>query len=112
MNTQVESLGGIPISRILGEPQYKVIDDAIKKIVHVAVFEFYVSPELDATVDSRHAWQIPKWRDSEVGQWVLSHVLETPTVNQHKDFARDQYHYVVTVKLYEEDAVYYKLKWC
>lgn len=111
----MDSLGGILISRVLGEPQFKVIDDSIKKIVKIAVFELFDPYELDVAKGIKHDWQawpISKWCDSEVGNWVLSRALETPVVVEQMDYEHLKKHYVVTVKLYEEDAVYYKLKWC
>lgn len=87
----------------------KLVDD-VPKIIHtVDVLEFAISDVEDPDIWASESFL--KWEYSECGKWVMQHALDKPVWHRFFDVSRYSHRYVVRAELYEEDVVYYKLKW-
>lgn len=55
----------------------------------------------------------PMWdfEQSEKGQWVMSHAVESPIWTRHMDHMYYGYRYKIAAKFYESDLTYFLLKW-
>ena len=62
--------------RLFKAPEYKLIDDKPVKISDVAVHSFTMGDVEDP--DLYAAQPIHEWQQSEQGQWVMEHAVETP----------------------------------
>lgn len=103
-----------PTSGYLGNTPMKVthdfmeIDQEVHNIHKITVHYFFSydeDPALTISADLYH------WEKSEVGQWVMSNAIESPQWNLFTDPATLSTKVVITAKLKEKDAVYFKLKW-
>ena len=54
---------------------------------------------------------IYKWQQTEMGKWVMEHVLEQPVFYCKPDPDRWGYRVEITGSLEEKDAVYFSLKY-
>lgn len=52
-----------------------------------------------------------KWKESEVGKWLMENAVEKPQWHTMKNPATHQEHWAVTVKLTDKNYVYYCLKY-
>jgi hypothetical protein len=90
------------------QDEYRIVGDQIKKIVTIQVLEY----ELDS-FDGYHNIETPlkDFLASEEGQWLADHWVEMPTYI--RTFATIKYSELakIYVRLFEQDAVYYLLKW-
>lgn len=95
------------------EPKYKnqfnVEDGKIIEVKNIVVHRFNVAdvedPELYA------AEPILEWQNSEQGQWVMKHAVETPVWQRTVDYSLYSYSYCIIAKLTTKDLTYFYLKW-
>lgn len=87
----------------------KIIDGIPKKIHQVEVFKFSISDTDDP--DLLAADKLSKWEYSESGRWVIQHAIEQPVWHRWFEPAMFNHRYSVQAELYEEDVIYFKLKW-
>lgn len=86
------------------------IIDGNPTIIHTMIVHEFAIGDVDDPV-SYAAEPMRKWQDSEVGRWVFEHSVETPQWNSYLDFGMYATKFCITVKLKEQDLVYYTLKW-
>lgn len=55
----------------------------------------------------------PLWQfqQSEKGQWVMAHALETPVWQRQIDYMLYGYKYQIAARLTEQDITYFLLRW-
>jgi len=53
-----------------------------------------------------------KWEKSEAGRWVMEHAVVTPIWYKYVDMNTWGYSYKIVAELHEEDATFFKLKYC
>ncbi len=87
----------------------QIINGLAHRIHKVMVFEFTLSdvedPELYA------AEPLYNWQQSEHGQWVLAHAIETPVWHRIIDPVIMGYRYGITAKLRGRDYTFWVMKW-
>lgn len=89
--------------------EVKIIDGVPRKIHQVVVHHFLLgdieNPDLYA------AEPLYKWQQSEEGQFVMSHAVETPIWKTQHDVTSFSTKYIIIAKLYDEDFTYYTLRY-
>jgi hypothetical protein len=89
--------------------RYMIIDDQVEEVREIVVHEFMMGdvddPDLYA---GEPLW---KWQQSEIGQWVMEHAVETPFWHRIVDPTSFGYKYCVVARLKEQDQTYWALKW-
>lgn len=87
----------------LGKPptkkinRYTVIGDRVEETQQVTVHEFTMGDVEDP--DLYAAEPLYKWQQSEIGQWVMEHAVETPCWHRMPDDVSYGYKYKITAKL-------------
>ena len=51
------------------------------------------------------------WQQSEEGQWIMEHAVETPFWTRHVDPAYLGHEYVIQARLSEQNETFWRLKW-
>jgi hypothetical protein len=95
--------------RLFKSPEWKLIDDKTVKISDVAVHSFTMGDVEDP--DLYAAQPIHDWQQSEQGQWVMEHAVETPFWHRSVDPASYGHKYYIIARLKEQDQTYWTLKW-
>ena len=54
---------------------------------------------------------IIKWQESEQGQWVMAHAVETPYYMREVDYVSYGYKFAIVARLAGADLTFWKLKW-
>lgn len=90
--------------------EVKIIDGVPRRIVSLVVHDFKIFDH-NADPDIAAADPLIKWEDSEAGKWVMEHALHSPA--WHRMYTIDDfvYSYIIIADLFEEDAIYFNLKW-
>jgi len=95
--------------RLFKKPEWRLIDDKTVKYSDVKVHEFTMGdvedPDLYA---SQPLWE---WQQTEQGQWVLEHAVETPFWHRMTDPGSYGYRYYIIARLSEQDQMFFKLKY-
>jgi len=89
--------------------EYKLIDDKVIKLSDVIVYSFNMGDVEDP--DLYAAQPMYDWQQSEMGQWVMEHAVETPFWHRHNDPLQWGYRYYIIARLREQDQTYWALKW-
>jgi hypothetical protein len=79
-------------------------------IVKLVVHEFFMSDIDD--IEIYVAEPLWKWETSEPGRWVMEHAVETPYWTTGWDTSRYGMRVIISAELREEDATFFKLKYC
>jgi hypothetical protein len=95
--------------KLFKAPEWKLIDDKAVKFSDVAVHSFTMGDVEDP--DLYAAQPIYEWQQSEMGQWVMEHAVETPFWHRHVDPYSYGYKYFIIARLSEQDQTYWALKW-
>lgn len=90
-------------------PSVMVIDNVPHNIHYIIVHSFITGDVEDP--DLYAAQPLWEWENSEVGQWVMEHAVETPMWNRIVDYNTYGIRYAVTAKLKEVDLTYFLLKY-
>ena len=92
-----------PAKGFLGEPptkeiyRYMMIDDRVEEVKEIVVHEFTMGDVDDP--DLYAAEPMWKWQQSEQGQWVMEHAVETPAWYRIPDTMQYGYKYQIRAKL-------------
>lgn len=87
----------------------KIVNGAPRRIIKIMVHRFTLSDVDDP--DLYAAEPLLAWQNSEDGKWVIAHAIETPSWHRITNYESYCIEYKIVASLYEEDAVYFKLKW-
>lgn len=93
----------------------KILDDqSVANISNLTVGEFSITS--DSSVDdivnqNLVRLKIAKWAESESGKYVLKKQLCPITLHYSYCYMTLEIKYIITAKLYEQDAIYYLLKY-
>jgi len=106
----------IPTSKDYAKPPsgtyrhpYQFIDNKIVEIKEVIVYRFIVGDVEDP--DLYAGEPLYKWQQSEMGQWVMEHAIETPVWHRFSDPVTFGHKYAIRAKLSGKDLTYFYLKW-
>jgi len=90
-----------------------MITSAVHNKVSSIVVHTFTSVDVDDP-DLYAAVSLSKWQDSELGQWVMEHAVETPWWEYTPDLRSLDLGYYLTyricAKLTKADQVFYRLK--
>lgn len=87
-------------------PEYRLVDDEIKKIVTIEVLEYEQDP-----YDQHQGFDPREWMETEEGAWLKTRWVDIPQIVQIYSVSTYSPMFKVFVRLWEEDAVFYTLKW-
>jgi hypothetical protein len=96
-------------NRLSKTPEYKLINNKTVRFNDVKVHEFNMGDVEDP--DLYAAEPLWKWQQSEAGQWVMDHAVETPFWHRTVDPASYGHKYYIIARLSEQDQTYWALKW-
>ena len=93
------------------DPDWKYIveDGTVHQLHKIVAHEFSVGDAEDP--DLYAAGPLSQWEQSEKGQWVMSHAVETPIWHRLQDYAQLSYRYRITAVLKGKDYTFWTLKW-
>jgi hypothetical protein len=77
--------------------RYMQISDSIEEVREVVVHEFSMGDVDDP--DLYAADPMCRWQESEEGQWIMTHALETPSWHRIPDNLQYGYRYQIRAKL-------------
>ena len=95
--------------KLFRAPEYKLINDQVVKFCDVRVHEFTMGDVEDP--DLYAAQPLHDWQESESGQWVLAHAVETPFWHRVVNPYSYGWKYYIIARLREQDQTYWALKW-
>jgi hypothetical protein len=87
-------LGSVPTGDTY---RYMIINDRVEEVREVVVHEFTMGDVEDP--DLYAAEPLWKWQQSEAGQWVMTHAVETPSWYRIPDQLQYGYKYQIRAKL-------------
>jgi hypothetical protein len=87
-------LGSVPTGDTY---RYMIINDRVEEVREVVVHEFTMGDVEDP--DLYAAEPLWKWQQSEAGQWVITHAVETPSWYRIPDQLQYGYKYQIRAKL-------------
>jgi hypothetical protein len=96
-------------NRLFKAPEWQIIDNQTVKLTDVKVYEFNMGDVEDP--DLYAAEPLYQWQQTESGQWVLEHAVETPFWHRMVNPHTFGHTYYVIARLKEKDQLYWKLKW-
>jgi hypothetical protein len=109
MATTKNSYRSKEAERLFKAPEYKLVNGKTVKFTDVKVHEFNMGdvedPDLYA---SQPLWE---WQQTDAGQWVMAHAVETPFWHRVVNPYTFGWTYHVVARLEEKDQLYWKLKW-
>jgi hypothetical protein len=77
--------------------RYMIINDRVEEVREMVVHEFMMGDVEDP--DLYAAEPLMKWQDSDAGQWIMEHAIETPSWHRIPDTMQYGYKYQVRAKL-------------
>ena len=77
--------------------RYMQIGDRVEEVREIVVHEFMMGDVDDPDLDA--AEPLMKWQNSEEGQWVMEHAVETPSWYRIPDTLQYGYKFQVRAKL-------------
>ena len=77
--------------------EYKIVNDRVVKFTDVKVHEFNMGDVEDP--DLYAAQPLYEWQQSEQGQWIMEHAVETPSWYRIPDTLQYGYKYQIRAKL-------------
>ena len=95
--------------KLFKAPEYQLIDGKPIKFSDVKVHSFIMGDVED--LDLYSAQPIMEWQQSEAGQWVIEHAVETPFWHRQVDPNTFGWKYYIIARLKEQDQTYWALKW-
>ena len=96
-------------NRLFKAPECKLINNKPVRFSDVKVFEFNMGDVEDP--DLYAAEPLWDWQQTEAGQWVMAHAVETPFWHRTVDPASYGHKYFIIARLSEQDQTYWTLKW-
>jgi hypothetical protein len=95
--------------RLFKAPEYRLVNDKSIRFSDIKVHEFNMGDVEDP--DLYAAQPIMEWQQSEAGQWIMAHAVETPFWHRTVDPASYGHKYYIIARLSEQDQTYWTLKW-
>ena len=95
--------------KLFKDPEYKLIGDKAVRFSDVKVHEFNMGDVEDP--DLYAAGPIIDWQNTEAGQWVMKHAIDTPFWHRIINPYNFGYTYCIIARLAEQDQTYWTLKW-
>lgn len=89
--------------------QVQVINGIAQRIHKIVVHTFNMGDVDDP--DLYAAQPLWEWQQSEQGQWVMAHAIETPEWHRQVDYARFGHTYAIVAKLIGRDYTFWVMKW-
>ena len=99
----------VEAEKLFKETEWIVVDHKPVKISDVKVHEFTMGDVEDP--DLYASQPLHDWQQSEAGQWIMEHAVETPFWHRIVDPTSFGYKYCVIARLKEQDQTYWALKW-
>jgi hypothetical protein len=96
-------------NRLFKAPNYQDINNKIVKFSDVVVHKFNMGDVEDP--DLYAAQPLWDWQQTEAGQWIMEHAVETPFWHRQVDPYNYGHVYCVVARLSESDQTYWALKW-
>jgi hypothetical protein len=84
-------------------------NDRVVEIHDVKVHKFLLGDVDDA--DLYAAVPIMEWQNSEQGQWVMKHAVESPMWHRYMEPVTYGWQYMITAKLRGPDYTFFTMKW-
>lgn len=91
------------------EHKFIVENDRVYELKKIIVHRFRLGDVEDPDIYA--AEPLIKWRDSEMGQWVMEKAVETPEWHRHVEPVTYGYQYAIVAKLKDVDYTFWQLKW-
>jgi hypothetical protein len=89
---------------------FEMIGDRVERVHTVLVHKFRISDSEDP--DLYAAQPLWEWQESEIGKWVMTHAVETPTWHrQAHNYLLWGHEYAITARLMGKDYTYWMLKY-
>jgi hypothetical protein len=88
--------------------EYKIIDDRLVRFSDICVHEFTMGDVEDP--DLYAGQPLMEWEQSESGQWVMEHAVETPYWLRQADHSSYGYRYRIMARLSEQNQTFFRLK--
>ena len=95
--------------RLFKAPNYQNINNKVVKFSDVVVHKFNMGDVEDP--DLYAAQPLWDWQQTEAGQWIMEHAVETPFWHRQADPYNYGHVYCVVARLSEQDQTYWALKW-
>ena len=95
--------------RLFRAPETQSINGKPVTISDVSVHEFSMGDVEDP--DLYAAQPMYEWQQSEAGQWVMEHAVETPFWHRVINAQYFGYRYRIIARMSEPDQTYWSLKW-
>jgi hypothetical protein len=95
--------------RLFKPPEWHVVNDCAVKFSDIVVHKFVMGDVEDP--DLYAAQPLWEWQQTEAGQWVMEHAVETPFWHRQSDPGHYGLTYCVVARLSESDQTYWALKW-
>lgn len=89
--------------------EWKIIDDQAVEISDLVVHSFAVGDAEDP--DLYASEPLIKWQESEAGQWVIEHAVETPFWHRTLDTSYYGHRYYIVARMTTKDQTFFKLKY-
>ena len=94
----------------MGAVVCKINDDgSVNEIHKIVVHRFTVGDVEDP--DLYAAQPMYEWKNSEQGQFIMTHAIEQPEWHRHLDHSIYAYQYAITAKLEKKKLSEFYLKW-
>jgi len=87
----------------------RIEDDRIVEYREITVHSFNVSDVDDPILYA--AEPLRRWEQSEQGQWIMKHAIETPSWHQIHDPSQFYTKFHIRAKLSAKDITFFQLKW-
>lgn len=95
--------------QLFKSPEWRLINDRAVKFSDVLVHKFQMGDVEDP--DLYAAQPLYEWQQTEAGQWIMEHAVETPFWHRQADPYNYGHTYCVVARLSEPDQTYWALKW-
>jgi len=86
-----------------------LINGQAERIHTVNVHQFELAALEDPVVEAGP--KLYEWEQSEQGQWIMAHALETPVWNKYEDMMHYMVKFIITAKLRGRDYTFWTMKW-
>lgn len=95
--------------KLFKAPEHKLINGQVVKFSDVKVHEFNMGDVEDP--DLYAAEPLYEWQQTEAGQWVMEHAVETPFWHRMVNPYTFGHTYYIIARFKEQDHTYWALKW-
>ena len=95
--------------RLFKKSEWKLVNNQAVKYSDVKVYEFNLGDVEDP--DLYAGEPLYQWQQTEAGQWVMEHAVETPFWHRVVNPYTFGYTYYIIARLSEQDHTYWTLKW-